>query len=64
MKNEGCHEGVIEQIYGLFDQLLLKENPTPTDQDIDDSITNICRCGSYPRIRKAIHKVAKQNAEA
>lgn len=54
-----CQSGMIMAVSAL-----LKENPTPTDQDIDDSITNICRCGSYPRIRKAIHKVAKQNAEA
>ncbi len=36
----------------------LKSNPTPTDQDIDDQITNLCRCGTYPRIRKAIHRAA------
>lgn len=35
--------------------VLLRENPHPTDQDIDDSMTgNICRCGTYQRIRKAI----------
>lgn len=39
--------------------VLLKENPNPTDQDIDDSMTgNICRCGTYQRIRKAIHLAA------
>jgi isoquinoline 1-oxidoreductase alpha subunit len=37
---------------------LLKEKPRPTDNDIDASITNICRCGTYPRIRAAIHKAA------
>jgi aerobic-type carbon monoxide dehydrogenase small subunit (CoxS/CutS family) len=36
----------------------LKENPTPTDADIDESITNICRCGTYPRLRAAIHRAA------
>jgi isoquinoline 1-oxidoreductase alpha subunit len=36
---------------------LLKRVPTPTDKDID-SITNLCRCGTYPRIRKAIHRAA------
>jgi len=38
---------------------LLKENPDPTDQDIDDAMSgNICRCGTYPRIKKAIHTAA------
>ena len=38
---------------------LLKEKPKPTDADIDAAITNICRCGTYPRIRAAIHAAAK-----
>lgn len=42
---------------------LLKKNPTPTDADIDAAMTNICRCGTYPRIRAAIHAVA-QGAKA
>lgn len=37
---------------------LLKEKPRPTDDDIDAAITNICRCGTYPRVRAAIHKAA------
>ena len=37
---------------------LLKRNPKPTDQDIDDAIANICRCGTYQRIRAAIHMAA------
>jgi isoquinoline 1-oxidoreductase alpha subunit len=37
---------------------LLESNPKPTDADIDVAITNICRCGTYPRIRKAIHRAA------
>lgn len=36
---------------------LLEAKPKPTDTDID-GITNICRCGTYPRIRKAIHRAA------
>jgi isoquinoline 1-oxidoreductase subunit alpha len=36
----------------------LKQNPKPTDADIDAGITNICRCGTYPRIRAAIHRAA------
>jgi len=38
---------------------LLKKNPHPTDKDIDDAMTNICRCGTYQRIREAVHLAAK-----
>jgi len=39
---------------------LLKSNPTPSDEDIDNFMSgNICRCGTYNRIRKAIHKASK-----
>jgi len=34
---------------------LLKENPKATDEDIDETITNICRCGTFARVRKGIH---------
>ena len=37
---------------------LLKAIPNPTDAEIDDNITNICRCGTYPRLRAAIHRAA------
>ncbi len=37
---------------------LLRAKPKPTDKDIDDAMTNICRCGTYQRIRAAIHKAA------
>jgi isoquinoline 1-oxidoreductase subunit alpha len=37
---------------------LLKANPKPSDADIDDAMTNICRCGTYQRIRDAIHTAA------
>ena len=37
---------------------LLKRNPKPTDQDIDDAMSNICRCGTYQRIRAAVHVAA------
>jgi len=41
--------------------VLLRENPNPTDQDIDDAMAgNICRCGTYLRIRKAIHLAAEK----
>jgi isoquinoline 1-oxidoreductase subunit alpha len=36
----------------------LKDTPNPTDSDIDAGLTNICRCGTYPRIRKAVHRAA------
>jgi isoquinoline 1-oxidoreductase subunit alpha len=38
---------------------LLKQIPNPTDDDIDAWMTNICRCGTYPRIRAAIHRAAE-----
>ena len=37
---------------------LLKKNPKPTDKDIDDAMANICRCGTYQRIREAVHVAA------
>jgi isoquinoline 1-oxidoreductase alpha subunit len=37
---------------------LLREKPNPTDDEIDVAMTNICRCGTYPRIRAAIHRAA------
>ncbi len=49
-----CQSGQIMQAVGL-----LSENPKPSDEDIDDSMAgNICRCGTYVRIRGAIHKAA------
>ena len=42
---------------------LLRDTPAPTDADIDDAMTNLCRCGTYPRIRAAIHRAADQIAE-
>jgi isoquinoline 1-oxidoreductase subunit alpha len=38
---------------------LLKEKPKPSDADIDAAMTNICRCGTYGRIRSAIHRAVK-----
>ena len=37
---------------------LLERKPNPTDQDIDRGMLNLCRCGTYPRIRKAIHRAS------
>jgi isoquinoline 1-oxidoreductase alpha subunit len=39
---------------------LLADSPNPSDAQIDAAMTNICRCGTYPRIRAAIHAVAAQ----
>lgn len=49
-----CQPGMI-----MAAAALLAENPDPSDADIDRSITNICRCGTYPRIRRAIHRAAR-----
>jgi len=44
---------------------LLQDNPKPTDSQIDQAMSNICRCGTYPRIRKAIRRAAElQTQEA
>jgi isoquinoline 1-oxidoreductase alpha subunit len=43
---------------------LLRKRPHPTDADIDAAMTNICRCGTYIRIRAAIHAAAKMQARA
>jgi isoquinoline 1-oxidoreductase alpha subunit len=37
---------------------LLKKNPKPSDKDIDEAMTNICRCGTYQRVRAAVHMAA------
>ena len=42
---------------------LLNSNPSPSDADIDTGITNICRCGTYARVRKGIHLAAKTGKE-
>jgi isoquinoline 1-oxidoreductase subunit alpha len=38
---------------------LLRKKPRPTDEDIDEAMTNICRCGTYQRIRTAVHMAAE-----
>ena len=50
-----CQSGMIMAVVAL-----LKEKPRPTDADIDAAITNICRCGTYQRIRRAIHAAANE----
>ncbi|MGB4409799.1 MAG: (2Fe-2S)-binding protein [Burkholderiaceae bacterium] len=42
---------------------LLSQNPAPTDADIDASMTNLCRCGTYPRIRAVVHQAAQKIRE-
>jgi isoquinoline 1-oxidoreductase alpha subunit len=42
---------------------LLDRNPDPSDADIDEAMTNICRCGTYQRIRRAIHRAAREAQE-
>jgi isoquinoline 1-oxidoreductase alpha subunit len=42
----------------------LAKTPNPSDSQIDAAITNICRCGTYPRIRAATHMAAKLNTAA
>ena len=48
-----CQSGMIMAVAAL-----LKENPKPTDDDINDAITNICRCGTFQQVREAIHAAA------
>lgn len=54
-----CQAG---QIMAAVD--LLRSNPNPSDEDISREMTNICRCGTYVRIRKAIRRAADLMAEA
>jgi isoquinoline 1-oxidoreductase alpha subunit len=49
-----CQSGMIMAVAAL-----LKEKPNPSDADIDAGITNICRCGTYQRVRAAIHAAAR-----
>src|ERR1700736_3560769 len=48
-----CQSGMIMAVAAL-----LKENPKPTDADINREITNICRCGTFQQVREAIHTAA------
>ena len=49
-----CQSGMIMAVAAL-----LEKQPEPSDADIDRAITNLCRCGTYLRIRKAIHRAAE-----
>jgi isoquinoline 1-oxidoreductase alpha subunit len=48
-----CQSGMIMAVAAL-----LKDKPKPTDADINDAITNICRCGTFQQVRAAIHAAA------
>ena len=48
-----CQSGMIMAVAAL-----LAEKPKPTDADIDEAITNICRCGTFQQVREAIHTIA------
>jgi isoquinoline 1-oxidoreductase alpha subunit len=49
-----CQSGMIMAVAAL-----LEDKPSPSDADIDDAITNICRCGTFQQVREAIHAAAK-----
>jgi len=49
-----CQSGLIMAVAGL-----LAQSPAPTDDEIDERLTNVCRCGTFPRVRAAIHDAAK-----
>ncbi len=50
-----CQSGMIMAVSALLEQ-----RPDPTDEQIDAAITNICRCGTFVRVRRAIHAVAEE----
>ena len=49
-----CQSGMI-----MATAALLERNANPSDQDIDRTVTNICRCGTYNQVREAIHRAAQ-----
>jgi len=52
-----CQSGMI-----MAATALLEKSPKPTDADIDKAMTNLCRCGTYARVRKAIHAAAGEKS--
>jgi len=52
-----CQSGMI-----MAAAALLREHASPTDAQIDAAVTNICRCGTYPRVRRAIHAAARRRS--
>jgi isoquinoline 1-oxidoreductase alpha subunit len=53
-----CQSGMIMAVESLLDR-----NPSPSDADIDAAVTNICRCGTYERVRAAVHSAARARQE-
>ena len=54
-----CQPGMI-----MAAAALLAKNPAPSDADIDEEVTNICRCGTFNRVRRGIHRAAEINQGA
>ena len=54
-----CQSGMIMAVAAL-----LEKTPQPTDEEIDASVTNICRCGTFARVRAAIHQAAASDGAA
>jgi isoquinoline 1-oxidoreductase alpha subunit len=54
-----CQSGMLMAAAALLDK-----NPRPTDADIDTAMTNLCRCGTYQRVRRAIHRAAAAGGKA
>jgi isoquinoline 1-oxidoreductase alpha subunit len=52
-----CQSGMVMAVAAL-----LAKSPRPSDAQIDESISNICRCGTYPRVRAAIHRAVRETA--
>ena len=52
-----CQSGMIRAVAGL-----LAQTPAPTDDEIDERLTNICRCGTFTRVRAAIHYAVRSGA--
>jgi isoquinoline 1-oxidoreductase alpha subunit len=50
-----CQSGMIMAVAAL-----LESNPRPSDEQIDSAVTNLCRCGTYERIRRAVHSAAER----
>lgn len=54
-----CQSGMLMAVEGLF-----KQNPSPTEEELETAITNICRCGTYQRVKEAVMELSKENKEA
>lgn len=53
-----CQSGMIMAVEGLF-----RQNPSPTEEELETVITNICRCGTYQRIKEAVIQLSNENKE-